>query len=739
MARARLRRGVATLALLPAIVGPILTSAPAQAGPLNITSATSTPVTTAQGDGSGPGSVTVASGGSISLSSGVPLTINSSNDVTINGSVNHDAVSGATGVLVQTTDGAGAPVTLTSGLVIGGAVSVPGPDEEDLDTVNAANIGVRFAGGGTFKGNFTATSGSSIAVGGNNSFGVLAESTIDGNVSMGANFTLNGANGHAMRFLGRITGDADISGGINPVGLNSEGAAFADIGKGFFLTGSIATGARATFDRDGRVVDPIQGGSALRFNGSIGEGIFLQGNGLTEDQELTQTPATDAPNDTLLYTEAGNATTLVIGPRAGGGDVTVGQIAQSIDGARSSLLMRGVVQSTTTEPGRATSAISISGSAAGAPLSTVTFAGNMRLERGDIQSVSVNATARGIDIGDRAFVPGFINTGDMLVRAQDDNEDGTTGAPGNGGGNAFGIIVAAGGGLKTLLNTGNVQVDARGRSFSAFALVDNSGTLTNFENTGTFQALIRPTSTGRAVAADLSRSSQNIAFFNSGTVIGSIRLGSGADELRSTAGTITGDIDLGGGNNTILFDKTTINGNVDLGIGNHTVTVRNGTTLRGGIGRGAGTTNLAIADSKVFVPGGKVISATEASITGASELEFGIDGQSAGSTGALLGATGRLTIDGTVKLSARLAGVVRNDATFTLISAGQLQLGVPVSQIAASTGSFIYDFRFRVAPTNPNAILVDVDRKSATDLGLGNNLGNTYERSLDALAGDSEL
>ncbi|MDX2223609.1 MAG: autotransporter outer membrane beta-barrel domain-containing protein, partial [Rhodospirillaceae bacterium] len=47
--------------------------------------------------------------------------------------------------------------------------------------------------------------------------------------------------------------------------------------------------------------------------------------------------------------------------------------------------------------------------------------------------------------------------------------------------------------------------------------------------------------------------------------------------------------------------------------------------------------------------------------------------------------------------------------------------------------------RFRVAPTNPNAILVDVDRKSATDLGLGNNLGNTYERSLDALAGDSEL
>ena len=726
--------------VLPGLAAAACVPGAALAGPLTVSSSSNAAVSTSRGDGSGPGDITIDTGGSITLSSGVPLTIDSDNFALINGSITHNSRTGVTAVFINTLNAANAPITLTSGFTLGGAISIEGPQLKDLDTTNAGNTAVRIAGAGVFKGNIIAATSSTIVAGGANSFGINADATIQGDVTVGANISTNGNNSVAVRFGGPVTGNVSIGGQIAPTGLDGAGwVQGGDVGGFLVLNGAIGTGGRSQFDSDGKLVRPIQGGTALRISGGVAGGIAFDGNGLTETQEQTITPASGAAADTLLYTEAGNATTLVIAPTGAGGDMVIGKLSSTIDSGQNSLLMRGQIQSSTTEAGRASSAILISGSTAGQPVRLTQFMGDIRVDNGNIDSVALNASATGIRIGDRASLPGFVNTGEILVRAQDETEDGTTGAPGTGGGDAFGFMISAAASVSRFENTGAFTVDARGARFSAFGLVDDSGTLTTFTNSGTFAATVRPTSTGRAVGIDLGRATRPITFTNTGTISGSVRLGSGADTLSSVGGSMTGDIDMGGGNGTVRFSNTTINGNVDLGAGNHTVAIADKSTLRGGIGRGVGTAEVNIANSAIFVPGGKVISATNATFTGASSIDFAIDGQTSSTVGALLGATGTLVIDPTVAISTRLSGLVRNSSTFTLISAGSLRMGVPVSQIKAATGSFIYSFATRVSPTNPNAILLDVTRKTATQLGLGETMGTVYENSLTALGNDSTL
>lgn len=718
----------------------IAASPSAWAGPLTISNSTNSAVSTSRGDGSGPGNITIDPAGSITLSTGVPVTIDSDNALIVNGTITHDARTGATAVFANTVNAANQPITLTSGFTLGGVISIEGPRQSDLDSTNAANTGVRIAGTGVFIGDFSTAVGSTIIVGGNGSFGVNVDAAIQGNVAVGSDINLNGAASTGVRFGGPISGNVSIGGQIAPAGLNSAGFIVGgDVGGFLVLNGAIGTGARAQFDSDGKLVRPVQGGSALRIGGGVAGGIAFDGNRLTETEELTIAPDANAAVDTLLYTEAGNAPTVVIAPTGAGGNLVIGRLAQTIDANQSAFLMRGQIQSTTTEANRAAVAMVISGSAAGEPARSTTFLGDIRLDKGNIDAVSLDASATGVRFGDRASAPRFVNTGEFQVRAQDQTEDGTTGAPGQGGGDAFGFMISSGASLQLFENVGTFSVDARGARFSAFGLVDDSGTLTSFSNSGTFAATIRPTSTGRAVGVDLGRATQSITFTNTGSFSGSVRLGSGADTLTSVGGSMLGDINMGGGSSTVRFSNTTITGSVDLGAGNHNVTVENKTTLRGGIGRGVGTAEVHISDSSVFVPGGKVISATNASITGASSLDFAIDGQTASAAAPLLGATGAMVIDPTVSISTRLAGLVRDSRTFTLISAANLQMGVPVSQIKSATGSFIYELRTRVSPTNPNAILLDVTRKTATQLGLGETVGAVYENSLTALGNDSVL
>ncbi|MSO96989.1 MAG: autotransporter outer membrane beta-barrel domain-containing protein [Rhodospirillaceae bacterium] len=720
------------LAATTALCLPVVLSQGALAGPVTISRSTNAALRTSTGDGQGPGNITIDGDGSITVSTGVPLTVDSDNDVSVNGTLHNDQKTAATGLLVNTNDSAGTGRTITTNITLGGLINVPGPDSSDTNSAN--NVGLRFSGTGTMKGSFTATAaGSQISVGGRDAIGIAIDSIIDGSVNAGSAVTLNNGGGFGIRSTRAVTGNFTIGGNISAAGQDSIGVLLGGgIGGALTFTSGVSTGSQAFFDQNNRRVEAVTGGPAFWISSGVGQGVLLEGNQFTSAREQTENVPTDTATDSIIAAEGTNFGALRISQNsaAGNGAITIG-LRQNGDG--DSLTMRGRVQTSTSRNGVATTAMVITGTSA---TQRTVLVGGIRNAGGNIDAVSSDATATGLTIGDFASVPYLINTGDFQVRAADSTES-TIGAPGSGGGNAIGISVAATSVFNSLINTGTFSVDARGKTFSASALIDNSGTLTYFENTGTYQAAIRAGSTGRAFAADLSRSQRNIDFRNSGTLRGDVTFGSGNDSFLSTGGTVTGNYSFGAGNDTVTIRKTTFIGDIDLGTGNHSVVIDTQSKFTGGIARGAGTNNVTISNSDIVITGGRRIDATTASITGTSTLDIAIDGQNAARP--LIEATGRIVIDPTVKLTTRLVGLVTRSSTVTIISAGDLQLGIPIGQLATASTSYIYGFQYRIAPTNRNQLLLDVTRRTATQLGLGPNMGTTYESSLAALATDSEL
>ncbi len=712
----------AALAASTALCAPLI----AHAGPVTVSTATTAPLRTTTGDGQGAGNITVEAAGTITASTSALVTVDSSNDATINGTLRNDATTNATGLLVSTTAGQ----TITGNIIQGGLINLPGPDTSITTATN--NAGVRFSGGGTFKGNFTGNSGSQISIGGRESIGMSIDSVIDGAFVSGAAITAPGGGAIGIRSTQAVTGNFTISGNISTAGQDSLGALVAgSVGGTLTLTSGISTGAQATFDSNSRRVEAVTGGPALWIAGSVAQGVLLEGNQYTNAQESTTAVPSGLPTDSILATSGSNLGALRIGPTAlsAPGNLTIGVRA---DGE--SLTMRGRVQSATTTLGKATMAMAITGTSA---TQATVLLGGIRNLGGNIDAVSVDATATGLEIGSFATVPYFINTGSFNIVASDSTENVLGSTAGTLGGSAIGISVASSSVLNSFINTGIFVVDSRGRSFNATGLVDNSGTLSYFENTGTFQTAIKSYSTGRTIAADLSRSTRNIDFRNSGAMTGDVTFGSGNDTFLSTAGTVIGNYSFGAGDDNVTIRNTTFTGGIDLGAGNHNVIIDGGSKFSGGIARGVGTTTLTIQNSAVAVTAGRRIDTTTGSITGTSTLDISIDNQNA--SRPLIEAAGRLVIDSSVKLTTRLSGLVTNSSTVTVISAGDLQLGIPVAQLASASASYIYGFQYRVAPTNKNQVLLDITRRTATQLGLASNMGAVYETSLTALAADNEL
>src|SRR5689334_11359071 len=101
---------VSYLALLASAFSSIATSA--QAGDLTVSSATTNPVSTAAGDGAGPGNILVNGTGSVVVTAPTAVTINSSNTFTKQRSIAASVQSNGSAVVVDL--GQNAPVNLTT-------------------------------------------------------------------------------------------------------------------------------------------------------------------------------------------------------------------------------------------------------------------------------------------------------------------------------------------------------------------------------------------------------------------------------------------------------------------------------------------------------------------------------------------------------------------------------------------------------------------------------------------------
>ncbi len=693
-----------------------LLAAPAFAGNATISTTQTTPVTTSKADGVSPGDVTITASGGVSLTSGTDVTVNSSNNVTNNGTIQNSAEQNATGILVSTTG------DLTGNITNNGAINIPGPaGTSPLAATPVFNTGILVTGPGTLHGSIVEGTGSTLTVGGNTTSSISIFGKLDGSFSNAGTITNTGDSSFGVQITAPITGSFTNTGTITAGGQMSVGVyAGGNITGAIVNSGSITSGANQTTNSLGNTIDARDGAPGL-WVAANAAGIFLDGDGITQANEASGAPAGSTPDSNL--TTIGGAAALYIG--TGGPstpqDITIGTLASDPSG--SSILLRGNITSSSATAGSTVGAVYITGSTINSTNYHVIFTGPIQNQGGDIIATSIDAPAATITIGNFVTIPSFINSGSIHATATDSSE--SDGVPGTGGGNAFGITIAAQSTLSSFTNSGVLTAESHGATQSAYAISDNSGTLTNIVNTGTITASVL--GSGSAIAFDLSTATANTTVTNSGNITGDMLFGSGSNTLTSTGGQLSGQITmLGAGNDTVNLTNTTLVGNITFGTGANNLSAT-GSTISGAVTNGG---NFSLNSSILTIAPAAIVSVGNTQITNASTLNFDVDGAD-GITG-LIKSSGTLVFGADTKINTILSGAVSSQTTVDLIEAQTLVMQADLSQIQPKS-TIMYNEQLKLAPGNPNTLQFSITRNTASQLGLTGNQGAVYEGIIPAL------
>jgi uncharacterized protein YhjY with autotransporter beta-barrel domain len=457
-------------------------------------------------------------------------------------------------------------------------------------------------------------------------------------------------------------------------------------------TGVSSVGSGAfTLDK----IDPL-GGAAVAVTASISGGILNDGPATSDSLVLSSS---------LVSVSA--LPTLAIQPSlagAGASNVVIGALSGDAVSPTFSLVNRGAIRSTVNDPGISTIAVGIG--ELGTAANTVTLAGGI-YNRGSIQvqaesdnshassAASASADATGLLIGNGAT----INASNLSAVALLNEGSISASETGNKSGTATGVLIQPGGKLASFTNSGALNTlvttsDTTIASLTAYGVRDLSGTLTTVTNSGIWSMQATPLDNGaqKMIAADLSHSSQAQTFTNSGSVIGDILFGSGANQLRIEGGTASGTCSV-----------ACMQGAVHVaGAGTVDVHVSDGGT--GGIFRtpSAQLANLTVGSAGVVEFAINKNSTAAPFITTSGATNFGSGSK------AVLVATSFLPSNG----------------TYTLVhSAGPLTF----ADFASATAQPIpYLFNGSIVQQN-NDLVLNLQRKTATQIGLTGNSAAIYE------------
>jgi hypothetical protein len=472
---------------------------------------------------------------------------------------------------------------------------------------------------GTMYGNINLASSGIIKVEGNGaSYGIYIPAStvslpagvlngdlnIDGELTMSpispASVTSTGNAGIYM--AGVLNGDINVgtSGEISSSGEGAQGIVVSGTVNGFIENqGDVSTFGISTASTNG---DNPQSGSALNIGGSVSGGIYNAGpNG----EGSTTASAT---LDTI-----GNAATLLIEPSSTAtGPVVIGSYTDQ--GDTGSLLNRGTIANSSENADASTFAVSISGASTVVPVtfqSGIFNAGSITATSTTDAKGSFNIGATGLLIGSNATVPFLTNSNEDASKA------GVISAAISGleGGQAHAIEIDSGGSLPTILNQGTISASASttntqlsNSAVQAYAIFDSSGTLTSITNASgaTIEALATTISDNSQVsqAINTEANTTGVTVNNSGTIIGDLDLGSGADTVTVSGLSAQESAILVG---SLYFGGTVTGTNDSLIVGNNgTVTgqIYAGTTTNPTAGlldvsiEQGGTLNLLTADTK---------------------------------------------------------------------------------------------------------------------------------------------
>jgi len=701
---------------------------------LTISDSQSSPVSTAAGDGSGPGTITIESGGSVEVESGVAATLNSDNNIINNGLIDNASISNATGILIDGTVG-----NLSGSVTNSGAISVPGPEEDTaaFDT-DVDNFGIRAVGPGTWTGSLVNDASGDITVGGNASFGISISTDMVGDILNDGRILTTGETSRAISVTGALTGNVQNRGSIAASGLNAIGIEIGDTMTGSITNeGTITSGRSAQRDfTDGTLIEELGGDTAILINSTVTGGFLNTGNRVSEDLEPdldADDPARDIIDAQVQVIGPGNILRVETG--ATPSDISIGAFGTGDEAY--GIINRGLMSVGANVEGVPVEGLTFSGLVSGGTIYSVNVDGGIFNDGGDIRAGTIDSSAVAIRIGDYVTVPELRNSGDINGLTTDSTEDLDDGIIGDLGGDAYGLLIDQQGSISSIVNTGVIEANAAGSTSGAFAIADRSGSITNFFNSGEVLADIREGASGTTIALDVRSSGNDITFFNSGTMRGDVYLGNGSDTFTSTGGSITGSlISLAGGNDVVTLSDTSVTGTIAFTTGTKTVSLNNA-TLVGGISQTGAIIDMTVNNADWTIGAEAAANLRTIDIQGGTTLRIEVDGVN--NRAGTLRATTTANLASDTTIVPVLRSFIQSEQTFVLVEANQLTANLTFDEEIIASTSYMHTASVVQDPDNDNRILLNVRRRTADELGLTTNVGIIFESANQAFSQDSAL
>lgn len=675
-------------------------SLPAVAQDAEISADRDTPVVTSDLLGLSPALLSLLNGVTLSAPTGPVITVDGPHSLSLSGTVQSlDATSGI-GVFVDTSAGTVADITLD------GSIALNGPDGFELDLgLETTNRGILIAGDGSFTGDLTLGSNSSISVWGAGAAAIEINSAFNGDILIDGTASVLGNRGIGLALNGPLTGDLLIEGGLVSTNPDSIAALISgSIDGAFILEGSLQAGETPSLDDDGNNVDAVPGIAALQVANSVSQGLLFQGVGV----EFTDDG--DGDDNTLLVDSVintfGGTTAVRIDNANVAGDLTIGLV----EGLDYGFVARGSFNVAGSSAGLSATGIELLGTSAD---SRTLISGGLHFDTGVLDVSVTDAEATGLRIGDFADVPELYNRGTivaevLLSTGTDDDGNTTFGV----GGDATAVLIEENGNLPILINEENILVGSAGAASTATVVLDRSGTLTTVRNEGIWRAVVtNPTDdplTGGVIALNAQANTAGLSLFNSGTMVGDILLGTGDDSVELSGGTLEGDIFFGAGTNTFtLADASEFSGSLSH----------------------SGTLDLLVSGAELELALDEDLAITSARFENAATIGLLVDPQN--DTQGRLVASGSVFIAGDTQIDPDVSSFVFSETTYQFLNSGGLTIDVADLSSLLTETPFLYDTQLGLSAADANALELTIRPKTADELGLDQNATVLYEHFLD--------
>ena len=706
----------------------------------------STAVTTPQST-SASGDLKISSTGSVKPASGAAVTLNTNNYVRNEGTIQITGANDSTGILGNS--GVTGEITNSGAITLDENYTPTDTDNDgDIDgpfAQGSNRFGIRVLGPGTFTGNISHNSGT-ILVEGNNSGGMVVDSTLAGNLNVSGSVRVLGNDSVGVK-AGDVTGNVIFrTGTIEVQGGNSVGVALTgDIGGALVIQNSIqnsgyryvqAPADPSKLDAD----DLLQGGSALVVAGNVGGGILFDArpaNANPDDADEDDDGIADADETTATILTVGSAPAVQIGSATEA--TNIGAVAGS--GGRG-IVVKGSITGNGVYEGVAGNGMVIGGLG-----NAVNVTGGMSLS-GTISASANEGTATALRVGSGGNVPVIEVSG--LVSA-------------TGGGTATtsarGIVIDAGATVNTIKNTGIIRATSGGESI-ATAILDSSGTLSLIENTGTLGVIGAASLGDKAIAFNLTANSSGttvrqlaVTSGNAPSILGQMLFGSGNDTLDVADGGVIGAAKFGAGNNTLsLSGDAVMNGAVTFGGGSDTMQLAGTSSLFGDVDFGGGSDTLALTGTSsltgqllnsgglaVNLGAGTTLHTTNlgtvnlASLTTGANSALGVTIDTATDTSTMFDVAGAANFGTGTTLDITLLSLADVAGTYKVLEAGALTGG---GNLLTSVGTIPFIFDGTIDTATPNEVSVSIRQKTADELGINASEGSILNAVLNAADAD---